>query len=194
MSGDPHVYKAGKNSIITLKITGKTNENRKGVVNPNYAKFRTDKALVIDIENFHTKEKMETDISMHDQHFIYRVGEEVNVGNYDENTDEICAPGIHYFKTKEAAEGWWFGEHSWRYRHGLVKNWYESGELYSEINYNNHAYNDGSYRVWHANKHLSIECNYKNGKLDGLYRRWYECGTLAEEKNYKEGCQLAYLP
>src|SRR3989304_1275169 len=45
------VYKAGANSIITLELlpNSKTNETRSNVYDPNFAKFRTNKAKVISI-------------------------------------------------------------------------------------------------------------------------------------------------
>lgn len=47
------------------------------------------------------------DVSMaysnYDSNFCYRVGEWVEVENFDENRWNTCAPGIHFFMTKEEA-------------------------------------------------------------------------------------------
>jgi Family of unknown function (DUF5758) len=100
-------YKAGNHSIITLKITGRTNEVARQHVNPEYAKYRTDKAYVMDIDNFLTGDPMDEDTSVYDRNFVYKVGEDVEVQDYDANLDETCATGIHYFKTRAAAEEWY---------------------------------------------------------------------------------------
>jgi antitoxin component YwqK of YwqJK toxin-antitoxin module len=178
---DRYVYKAGSCSIITLEITGKTNEKRSGIVDPLHAKFRTDKALVIDIENFETKEKMKEDYSNRDLYFIYRVGEEVKVVNYNEDIHEVCTTGIHYFKTKEAAESWMGHDLD-----GLHRNWHENGQLWIETNYQNGKRN-GSCREYYENGNLRIECNYKDGERDGVYREWYYSGNIEKETNYKDG-------
>lgn len=158
-------YKACKNSIITLKITGKTNEKREGVVDPLHAKFRTASAYVVDIENFKTNEKMSEDVSIHDSTFVYKVGEEVKVCDYDEDIDEICSPGIHYFKTREVAESWFLNRDPFHL---------------------DHPYN-GLYRRWYSTGRLEIECTYKDGKKDGLYRQWTFEGHIWSELNYKNG-------
>jgi antitoxin component YwqK of YwqJK toxin-antitoxin module len=178
---DQYVYKAGRCSIITLEITGKTNENRLGVADPLHAKFRTNKALVIDIENFETKEKMKEDCSRRDPDFEYKVGEEVKVDDYDEDIHEVCTTGIHYFKTKETAESWMGYKLD-----GLYRRWHENGQLESEANYKDGNL-DGLYREFHENGKIKEEENYKDGNLDGLCRSWYCDGQLGEEANYKTG-------
>lgn len=41
--------------------------------------------------------------SDHDKDFVYRVGETVEVQNFDENRWNECAPGIHHYITREEA-------------------------------------------------------------------------------------------
>ena len=41
--------------------------------------------------------------SIHDQTFIYKVGKTVSVCDFDENRWNECAPGIHFFITREEA-------------------------------------------------------------------------------------------
>jgi antitoxin component YwqK of YwqJK toxin-antitoxin module len=184
---DQYVYKAGQCSIITLEITGKTNEKRGGIADPLHAKFRTDKALVIDIKNFTTGLQMEEDVSKHDPEFVYKVGEEVRGDDYDEDINEVCAPGIHYFKTKEAAESWWLRHNLYKIE-GLYRTWYENGQLESEANYKD-GKKDGLYRWWHCDSSgkLKEESNYKDGKWNGSCKWWHENGALEIESNYKDG-------
>jgi antitoxin component YwqK of YwqJK toxin-antitoxin module len=186
---DPYVYKAGQHSIITLQITGKTNEKRSGVVDANCVKFRTDRANVVDIENFKTNEKMMEDGSIYRSNFVYRIGEEVKVDDYDEDINEVCTSGIHYFKTRELAEYWYC---MYRISKGdirddsLYKTWHENGRIATETNYKDGKKN-GLYRGWHRNGNLATEANYKNGILNGLYRWWHENGHLLKDSTYKDG-------
>ena len=41
--------------------------------------------------------------SDHDNSFIYRVGETVKVENFDDDRTHECAPGIHFFITRQEA-------------------------------------------------------------------------------------------
>jgi hypothetical protein len=74
------VYKACQNSIVTLELLpdSKTNESRNGVVDSNYAKFRCDKARVVDIVNFYNGITLDRDTSFHRPNFVYRKGDIVS--------------------------------------------------------------------------------------------------------------------
>ena len=67
-------------------------------------KCRCNKAIVLSIEdtNGHIME-LDCVASIHDQTFIYKVGETVSVCDFDENRWNECAPGIHFFITREEA-------------------------------------------------------------------------------------------
>ena len=45
-------------------------------------------------------------ISSHDGVTVYRAGERVTPDSFDENWQEECASGIHFFITKEEAENY----------------------------------------------------------------------------------------
>ena len=67
-------------------------------------KCRCNKAIVLSIEdtNGHIME-LDCVASKHDQTFIYRIGETASVCDFDENRWNECAPGIHFFITREEA-------------------------------------------------------------------------------------------
>ena len=158
------IYKACRNSIVTLKLLNDsvTNEKRKNVFDDKYAKFRCDKAKVINITNMETGEMMNSDISIYTRDFCYRMGKIVKT-NFDENLDEVCASGIHYFNTKEAALSW----------------------FYRRQNDNN--YPDGKWTEWHENGQKESEGTYKNGLMDGKWIRWHYNGQKYSEESYKYG-------
>ena len=64
--------------------------------------FRS-KAKVLSITNKeNTKEYHKVD-SDYDKDFIYKVGEVVEVKDFDENRWEECSTGIHFFLTRDEA-------------------------------------------------------------------------------------------
>ena len=67
-------------------------------------KCRCNKAKVISITNLDGSNcKSNKAKSSYDQSFIYTVGEYVEVKNFDDNRWNECAPGIHFFITREEA-------------------------------------------------------------------------------------------
>lgn len=65
---------------------------------------RCSKAKVLSITEIDGRNSDITKIcSDHDETFIYKVGEEVSVPNFDENRWEECSTGIHFFITRNEA-------------------------------------------------------------------------------------------
>ena len=59
---------------------------------------------MIGIENPDGSDSELTEIeSDYDADFIYRVGNTVEVDNFDEDRKNECAPGIHFFITRQEA-------------------------------------------------------------------------------------------
>jgi len=67
-------------------------------------KCRCSKAKVLGIENLDGTDSGLTEIkSDYDDNFIYRVGEIVEVDNFDEDRFNECSTGIHFFIARESA-------------------------------------------------------------------------------------------
>lgn len=81
------------NIIVELKIP-------KGAVvfSINGKKCRTNKCKVISISNG------DKGISMYDNLFVYEVGKEIEIENFNVQYNTECGRGIHFFKSKEDAE------------------------------------------------------------------------------------------
>jgi len=62
-------------------------------------KCRASKAKVLEISGGITEVSSKWDI-----HFIYKVGETVEVKDFDENRWNECSTGIHFFLTRKEAE------------------------------------------------------------------------------------------
>ena len=70
-------------------------------------KCRCSAARVLAIENVDGTDSGLTEIaSSYDSSFIYKVGEIVSAPNFDEDRRIECAPGIHFFITRQEAVHW----------------------------------------------------------------------------------------
>lgn len=92
-------WKIANGYIVKLRIT--ENAKRSSATS---RKCRCSEAEVLAIEN---KDGSNSGISFtrssYDVDFVYRIGETVRVDNFDENRWNECAPGIHFFITREEA-------------------------------------------------------------------------------------------
>ena len=67
-------------------------------------KCRCSKAKVVSITNLDgTPSDIKSVASCHDSKFIYNLGETVEAANFDTNRWNECAPGIHFFITRQEA-------------------------------------------------------------------------------------------
>ena len=92
-------WKKADRYIVKLEIT----ENAKRS-SANTRKCRCSEARVIAIENIDgSNSGLQEVSSSYDFKFKYRVGEIIKVDNFDEDRWNECAPGIHFFITREEA-------------------------------------------------------------------------------------------
>ena len=204
------VAKVGKvRVVITLDIPDDaiTNVDRTSVVVKDTAKYRTNKAEVLKIEDEDGKEYTEAITGFyHLESLTYRLNELVEVSDYDMDLEKVCSTGIHFFLTKCVAELYtpysienglfqsWYdnGQKEEEYtlvngeRDGLYQSWYSNGQKFTECTYVN-GWIDGLYQRWHENGDKRVECTYVNEKLEGLYQSWYENGEKWEECTYVDG-------
>ena len=70
-------------------------------------KCRCSKAKVVSITNLNgSKSECTEATSKKDSSFVYKVGETVEVPDFDPNRFNECAPGIHFFVTRQEAESY----------------------------------------------------------------------------------------
>nr|DAI55349.1 MAG TPA: pentapeptide repeat protein [Caudoviricetes sp.] len=92
-------WKKAENCIVKLEVL--EDAKRSSAAN---RKCRCDKARVVAIENIDGSESRIAEVnSNYDKEFIYRVGEIVTVDDFDDDRWNECAPGIHFFITREEA-------------------------------------------------------------------------------------------
>ena len=89
--------KARGGLIVMLEITGTAKRS-----SAYGRKCRCSEAKVLAIETCDGK-RMDSAQSGYDANFIYKVGETVKVDNFDDDRRNECAPGIHFFITRQEA-------------------------------------------------------------------------------------------
>jgi antitoxin component YwqK of YwqJK toxin-antitoxin module len=71
-------------------------------------------------------------------------------------------------------------------REGLSKSYFENGQLKEETTDENDK-REGISKTYYENGQLKSEINYINGKPEGLIKYFHENGQIEEESNYKNG-------
>ena len=210
MSNTDLCYKSCGDYIVTMKKLPDTvtNESRKDVVDPLYSKFRADKLLVVRIEHKNTDETVThvQNTTYRKKKIWYEVSKEVSVTDYNQDLDEVCAPGIHYFLSRDAAFYWnnagiinglrrtWYGDGQKKLvsnyadakLNGPCQSWYVTGQKRKECSYVSGKLH-GPHQSWHINGQKKRDCTYLDGVLDGLWQRWYKNGQKLEECTYIDG-------
>ena len=91
-------YKKARGKIVELLITEDAKRS-----NATTRKCRCSKAKVLSITNKENTKEYNKVTSDYDKDFIYKVGEIVEVKDFDENRWEECSTGIHFFLTRDEA-------------------------------------------------------------------------------------------
>ena len=91
-------YKKANDKIVELLITEDAKRS-----SATTRRCRCSKAKVLSITSLDGKENFKKVNSDYDIDFVYEVGKVVEVKNYDENRWKECAPGIHFFVTRDEA-------------------------------------------------------------------------------------------
>ena len=92
-------WKKSDGRIVKLKITEDAKRS-----SATTRKCRCSKAIVLAIENIDGSPSGLSEVRSHyDRTFVYKVGETVEVPNFDMDRKNECAPGIHFFITRQEA-------------------------------------------------------------------------------------------
>ena len=176
----------GNNDMTNKKddYLTRCNENRQGVNNPKYAKFRASTLLVLKIFDANDVERTIDCLEHESIHSIaktiYKVGMMVRPDNFDEDPDEVCSTGIHYFKSIKAA--FWYRDQPDDYT-GKWTTYGECGRKHCSIFVKN-GMRHGKYRSFHENGTKESEIYYVNGEKSGHCIDWNEHGTKEREGDY----------
>lgn len=164
-----------------------TNEDRKGIKDSSRAKYRANKLkviMIINMQNPSITEKMVIG-KYYGIYTTYEVGKVVYPDSFNNDLDQDCTNGIHYFKTLEPA--YFYNEHPPLYT-GFFARWFSSGEKQTE----GHIINGSKTGIWNY--------YWPDGQIQwtGNYTNNYEEGTwifssregIKENISYKKGVRI----
>ena len=174
--------------LVIMRKTEKTitNEKRNNVFNSTYAMFRGnifEVVLIVDIKKLTIVDSIQhTRFGAYKIHYIrgcestvgheslfraptvinYEIGKTICPHEFDNDINQIGAPGIHYFKSIDAAFYLYFSSD---FPDNYTGKWYE-------------FYSDGR---------LSKYYEYVDGKLNGKHLSWWETGIVRNINEYIDG-------
>lgn len=90
--------KCRENKIVKLLITEDAKRS-----SATTRKCRASKVKVLSIENVDGTKSYDEAVSIHNNNFIYHVGQVIEVKDFDEDRWKECATGIHFFITRDEA-------------------------------------------------------------------------------------------
>ena len=96
--GEYTAFKKADEKIVELRIPADAKR-----LSATGRKCRANKAVVISITTLEGDPAGNEVRSDYDSSFAYRIGETVEVQNFDENRWNECAPGLHHYITREEA-------------------------------------------------------------------------------------------
>jgi antitoxin component YwqK of YwqJK toxin-antitoxin module len=193
-----YVYKLCKNKrkkdnligprkwLVILEILDSTitNEDRNNIVDKRFAKFRANKLKVIKIINTNKPNLVTKKIRnvFGNKYLVYEVGKIVEIDNYEKNKNQVCASGIHYFKTIDPA----YYYDSRIFKNGEFYIWDDNGAIQIKGEYN-HGKKDGEWTYWNA--HTRTKGNYVNGKKHGEWIELFKNGKNICKENFVNDIQ-----
>jgi antitoxin component YwqK of YwqJK toxin-antitoxin module len=191
---DPvNVYKKCRDQwiVIMKPLPGtRTNESRDNVRDPGYAKFRANKLKVLVIFSiFDPSKRMRAIINTYDDtvKLKYKVNKIVRPDNFDNNLNRICAGGVHYFKSIDAAFYWG----SRYFKSGHWCQWYSDGQIGREGDYQD-GKQTGHWCSWYSDGQIESEGDYQDGKRTGHWRAWHANGQIKREGDYQDDKQTSH--
>ncbi len=181
-------YASANRFVVVLQLMddSKTDEDRSDAVNPNFARFRTNKAKVVKIYDKVTNEEIN---EVQSDKLVYQKKCVIKDDYKSVEVDPTCKSGIHYYETEDAAHYHNLLKSIPDYT-GLVMYHTENGLKLMETEYKNGA-RSGIHIEWKVlqfGKTCKIlVCKYLDGKLHGGYRSYYLSGRTETQCTYKHG-------
>lgn len=162
------VFKSCNDCIVVMSFLPdtKTNESRTLDKKPGHemtAKYRADKLkveLIFDKLSPTTLLGAIASTAYHKKS-MYIVGETVIADEFDENLDNVCSNGIHYYRSLDCAFYFQFDR--------IVKGY------------------DGPFFCWHGNGAVKWQATYVNGTENGKCVEWDKFGNILKEMDCADG-------
>ena len=208
-SGVASCYKSGVDSVdnnirvlitLIIPLSAKTNKDRPNIINPLYAKYRSNLVKVIKIEDENGIEYKEAYTAFYEKKILYKLDEFIK-SDFDYNINVICGKGIHFFFNKNLAlnYGRKILEQKWNSSLNLYQTFYNNGQIKESINFIhdiNYGFIKKIINLWFENgKKWKIE-SYQHDIKHGIFNEWFKDGKLKYDcyyiNNNKEGFEKFY--
>jgi antitoxin component YwqK of YwqJK toxin-antitoxin module len=185
-----YVFKSCGIYIVVLQRLRdtKTNELRGNVFDKGHAKFRGNKFDVVAIINKYEYDEDQINIvdSNYTPSFKYTVGKTISEKRYNKNINDICASGIHYYLTWEAA--YFYDIDLTLVKDGNIIDYNDNGSINEEYE----VYGDtkhGQYKSYHTNNTLKSEGFMIHGAKYGSWKYYDKGGIMIAQKTYTNGVE-----
>lgn len=159
---------------------------RNNVVNKDYAKFRCNGVRVIsgEGESVYTRNNI-----LYPQ--MYAANKWIYPHEFGEDLDNACAPGIHFFLTRDAAKHFlrWGNP---PYYDGEYKRYNDDGCLIEKCTFKGRKFH-GVRECYHMNGKISLRYQYVDGLLHGKCDKYDEQGILIASNLYMHDCWVESL-
>lgn len=199
-------YKIGlsnnKKVLITLLIPDDalTNKNRYTIIDYKHAKYRCNKAYVIDIRDMYNNSYEWATSIYYTKKLLY---EKNKIIETEFDTDILIenSKGIHYFIDYDTALNYRIPilyQH-WKNESMIYKNYYNNGNIRKKIKYimgsleNNKTIIYKMIQEYYPNGQIKLDYNLAINKYDSLYREWYENGRIKKRLIYEKNKVISYI-
>jgi antitoxin component YwqK of YwqJK toxin-antitoxin module len=185
--------------VITLLIPNDalTNKNRNTIINPLHAKYRCNKAYVIDIvdKNDYSYEFAES--GFYSKKLIY-IKNKLITSDFDDDILVENGKGIHYFIDMYTAINYRVPilQQYWLDKENIYRDYYGNGQLHQEIKYTLDDNKRISYKIiqeYFPSGQVKLDYNLSINKYDGLYREWFANGKMKKRLTYKNNKVISYV-
>jgi len=174
-----------------------TNKNRHAIVDPKYAKYRCNKALVVYIIDMYENE-YDNAISYYSKNKLLYEKNKIILSKFDHDITIENSEGIHYFIDKEIALNYKIPilYQEWKEENNIYKDYYGNGQLRKKIKFfldDNNKIIYKNVQEYFINGQIKKDYNLDINKYDGLYREWYKSGLMKKRLTYEKNKVISLI-
>ena len=185
--------------LITLLIPSdvKTNMNRIDIIDPTCAKYRCNRAYVIDIIDQNNIRYEIAESGFYSKKLIYQKGK-ITESEFNDDINIVNTYGIHYFLDIHMAINYKepILHQIWSNEKNVYKDYYCNGQVHKKIKYYLDSDNKIIYKIiqeYYDNGQIKLDYNLDINKYDGLYREWYMNGIMKKRLTYEKNKVISHI-
>jgi hypothetical protein len=183
--------------ILYIPHDSLTNKNRTNIIDPVHAKYRCNRAYVLDIVDGNYNSYKFAASGFYSKKILYEKNKIIE-SEFDEDITIENGKGIHYFIDRDTALNYRVPilQQYWSNYPNLYRIYYGSGQLHTEINYITDENNRILYKIiqeYYSCGQIKLDYNLAINKYDGLFREWYESGIMKKRLTYEKNKVVSYV-